>query len=182
LAAIATKTVQSFVSAADEEMEVQPGVHALRGANQPHRMSRRRQTSLRTKILEGCPALGAALGLVSTHTDHAARSLSDSAMPYVTHAIAGAVLGGGVAVALILLWRWRSPGRPATPAAPRREAVPERVRHEVWRRDRGSCVECGSRARLEFDHIIPVSRGGSNTARNIELRCEPCNRRKGARI
>jgi 5-methylcytosine-specific restriction endonuclease McrA len=56
------------------------------------------------------------------------------------------------------------------------------VRHEVWRRDRGSCVECGSRARLEFDHIIPVSRGGSNTVRNIELRCEPCNRRKGARI
>jgi 5-methylcytosine-specific restriction endonuclease McrA len=52
----------------------------------------------------------------------------------------------------------------------------------VWRRDRGICVECGSRGRLEFDHIIPVSRGGSNTVRNVELRCEPCNRRKGARI
>jgi 5-methylcytosine-specific restriction endonuclease McrA len=40
----------------------------------------------------------------------------------------------------------------------------------------------GSRGRLEFDHIIPVSRGGANTVRNIELRCEPCNRRKGARV
>ena len=38
------------------------------------------------------------------------------------------------------------------------------------------------RDRLEFDHIIPVSKGGSNTARNLELRCETCNRRKGATI
>lgn len=63
-----------------------------------------------------------------------------------------------------------------------REAVPERVRHEVWRRDKGQCVDCGSRERLEFDHIIAVSRGGSNTARNIELRCQACNRRKGASV
>jgi hypothetical protein len=65
---------------------------------------------------------------------------------------------------------------------PRRESIPESVRHEVWRRDQGRCVDCGSRERLEFDHIIPVSQGGSNTARNIELRCETCNRRKGAAI
>ena len=65
---------------------------------------------------------------------------------------------------------------------PIRQPVPESVRHEVWRRDGGTCVDCGSRDRLEFDHIIPVSQGGSNTARNIELRCETCNRRKGASI
>jgi hypothetical protein len=64
----------------------------------------------------------------------------------------------------------------------RREAIAERVRHEVWRRDDGRCVDCGSRERLEFDHIIPISKGGSNTARNIELRCEVCNRRKSATI
>jgi hypothetical protein len=63
-----------------------------------------------------------------------------------------------------------------------RQPIPESVRNEVWRRDQGRCVDCGSRERLEFDHIIPVSEGGSNTARNIELRCESCNRRKGARI
>src|SRR5262249_46282887 len=53
-----------------------------------------------------------------------------------------------------------------------REPIPERVRHEVWRRDGGQCVDCGSRERLEFDHIVPWSKGGSNTARNLELRCE----------
>lgn len=63
-----------------------------------------------------------------------------------------------------------------------RQPIPESVRHEVWRRDQGRCVDCGSREALEFDHIIPVSKGGSNTARNLELRCEACNRRKGATI
>ena len=63
-----------------------------------------------------------------------------------------------------------------------RERIPENVRHEVWRRDEGKCVKCGSRERLEFDHIIPVSLGGSNTARNIELLCESCNRKKSNKI
>lgn len=50
------------------------------------------------------------------------------------------------------------------------------VKREVWRRDGGKCVKCGSRANLEYHHIIPFSKGGSNTARNIELLCEKCNR------
>jgi Holliday junction resolvasome RuvABC ATP-dependent DNA helicase subunit len=65
---------------------------------------------------------------------------------------------------------------------PKRMAIPSSVREFVWRRDGGKCVRCGSRIRLEFDHIVPVSKGGSNTARNIELLCESCNRRKGASI
>jgi hypothetical protein len=64
----------------------------------------------------------------------------------------------------------------------RREPIPERVRHEVWRRDQGRCVRCGSQERLEFDHIIPWSRGGSDTPRNLQLLCERCNRRKSAQI
>jgi holliday junction DNA helicase RuvB len=59
-----------------------------------------------------------------------------------------------------------------------RTAIPPEVRREVWRRDGGKCVKCGSRVNLEYDHIIPVSKGGSNTARNIELLCEKHNREK----
>jgi hypothetical protein len=63
-----------------------------------------------------------------------------------------------------------------------RTGIPEEVRIAVWRRDNGRCVRCGSRERLEYDHIIPVSRGGGSTVRNIELLCEICNRSKGPNI
>ena len=63
-------------------------------------------------------------------------------------------------------------------ASESRDAIPSAVRREVWRRDEGKCKKCGSRKNLEYDHIIPVAEGGSNTARNIELLCEACNRAK----
>lgn len=52
----------------------------------------------------------------------------------------------------------------------------------VWQRDAGRCVECGSKEKLEYDHIIPLSKGGSNTERNLQLLCERCNRIKGGAI
>ncbi len=64
----------------------------------------------------------------------------------------------------------------------RRRTVSKSVQREVWRRDEGRCIECGSNENLEFDHIIPFSKGGSNTARNIQLLCENCNRSKAAKI
>lgn len=63
----------------------------------------------------------------------------------------------------------------------KRTTLRKEVQREVWRRDRGQCVECGSKENLEFDHVIPVSRGGANTVRNIQLLCEACNRRKADR-
>jgi 5-methylcytosine-specific restriction endonuclease McrA len=35
---------------------------------------------------------------------------------------------------------------------------------------------------LEFDHIIPVTSGGSSTERNVQLLYESCNRSKGSTI
>jgi 5-methylcytosine-specific restriction endonuclease McrA len=63
-----------------------------------------------------------------------------------------------------------------------RVPIPEEVRFAVWRRDQGRCVICGSNEKLEFDHIIPFSKGGSKTERNIQLLCEKCNRGKSDKI
>jgi len=63
-----------------------------------------------------------------------------------------------------------------------RKGIAEEVRIFVWRRDQGVCVVCGSNESLEFDHIIPHSKGGSDSERNIQLLCEVCNRKKSANI
>lgn len=63
-----------------------------------------------------------------------------------------------------------------------RQPIPESVRIAVWRRDGGKCTKCGSRENLEYDHIIPISKGGGNSVRNIELLCEKCNRSKSNKI
>ena len=68
------------------------------------------------------------------------------------------------------------------PRAAARQRIPDDVKRFVWQRDGGRCVKCGSRENLEFDHIIPISKGGSNTARNIQLLCARCNRAKGANV
>ena len=69
-----------------------------------------------------------------------------------------------------------------TQKAKRRETIPKNVKQEVWERDKGRCVNCGSNEKLEYDHIIPIAKGGANTVRNIQLLCEPCNRTKSAKI
>jgi len=61
-------------------------------------------------------------------------------------------------------------------------AIPKAVQTEVWRRDKGQCVECGSKKNIEYDHIIPWSKGGGNTARNIQLLCQNCNRSKSNKV
>jgi hypothetical protein len=64
----------------------------------------------------------------------------------------------------------------------KRHSVPKKVQDRVWNRDGGKCVECRSNENLEFDHIIPVSKGGANTYRNIQLLCGTCNRSKSDKI
>jgi len=63
-----------------------------------------------------------------------------------------------------------------------RPSISQDLRDKVWRRDNGKCVQCGSQKNLEFDHIIPFSKGGSNTYRNLQLLCEACNRSKSDKI
>lgn len=42
----------------------------------------------------------------------------------------------------------------------------------------GKCLDCGDKKRLERDHIVPISLGGSDMACNIAGRCRSCNASK----
>lgn len=43
---------------------------------------------------------------------------------------------------------------------------------------RSRCVECGVNGRLTKDHIVPLSRGGTDFAYNLQALCRSCNARK----
>ena len=63
-----------------------------------------------------------------------------------------------------------------------REPITEAMRAEVYRRDGGKCVTCGSKQNLQYDHILPVAKGGATTVNNLQLLCRTCNLSKGARV
>jgi 5-methylcytosine-specific restriction endonuclease McrA len=72
--------------------------------------------------------------------------------------------------------------------------VPRRFRRQVtntflFARDRYRCQYCGRstselkpREALTRDHLIPLSRGGTNDWSNVVTACGPCNTRKANRL
>lgn len=67
-------------------------------------------------------------------------------------------------------------------SGPKRDPIADDVKLLVWARDGGACVRCGSKEKLHFDHVIPVAKGGSGEAVNIQLLCQPCNLQKSDKI
>lgn len=51
-------------------------------------------------------------------------------------------------------------------------------------RQKGKCYYCGSKVgdTYHVDHIVPLSRGGSNGPENIVIACPPCNLSKGNKL
>jgi hypothetical protein len=60
--------------------------------------------------------------------------------------------------------------------------IPQQVKTAVWQRDQGKCAQCGATSYLEFDHIIPFSKGGASTVNNVQLLCRKCNLQKADKI
>ena len=53
------------------------------------------------------------------------------------------------------------------------------IRSRIFERDDYTCKYCGERGKkLECDHVVPVSRGGSHTDDNLVTACFKCNRSK----
>lgn len=74
-----------------------------------------------------------------------------------------------------------------------RQVIPRPIRTKVYERDGHACVYCGrgegehapteaaSDGELSVDHVIPVTRGGSNEISNLVTACVPCNNFKNNR-
>lgn len=60
--------------------------------------------------------------------------------------------------------------------------IPDTTRRLVWERDGGKCCQCGSESEIEYDHKIPVSKGGNSEQDNLQLLCRSCNRRKRVKL
>jgi 5-methylcytosine-specific restriction endonuclease McrA len=64
------------------------------------------------------------------------------------------------------------------------DPVPTDVLYRVLAAAKGLCALCGvesSERRIEVDHIVPRSRGGSNDIENLQALCDECNRGKSNR-
>jgi len=81
-----------------------------------------------------------------------------------------------------------APTPPPAPARPSRH-VRAPVRRAVWLRDGGRCTfltssghRCRERRFLEFDHAVPLARGGPSTVENLRLRCRTHNQEEANRV
>ncbi len=60
--------------------------------------------------------------------------------------------------------------------------IPRVTQFRVMKRENQICQICSTSVKdedIEFDHVIPWSKGGSSDESNIRLLCKTCNRKKG---
>jgi hypothetical protein len=62
-----------------------------------------------------------------------------------------------------------------------RVGIGPKLRHEIFLRDNFTCQQCGASPRnkqttiIEVDHVMPVSKGGTNDKSNLQTLCDVCN-------
>ena len=56
------------------------------------------------------------------------------------------------------------------------------VKTIVLLRDEGTCTYCGTTRHPHVDHVIPISRGGTNMFENLTTACGRCNQSKGSKL
>ena len=60
-----------------------------------------------------------------------------------------------------------------------------KLKLQVFERDGFECQYCGAygiNVSLECDHVVPLSKGGSNYISNLKTACKACNRSKSSKL
>lgn len=68
-----------------------------------------------------------------------------------------------------------------------RTGISQKLRFEIFQRDKFTCQYCGrtkdgDKVKLELDHIVPVSKGGTDEINNLTTSCRDCNQGKSNKI
>ena len=64
-------------------------------------------------------------------------------------------------------------------------SISPKVRTELIKINCNTCAYCGKKfeaSKLEIDHYLPVSQGGTDDKENLRVSCRPCNAKKGSSI
>lgn len=62
-----------------------------------------------------------------------------------------------------------------------RKLIEPHIKRMIWERQNEKCAYCGRRKQLKhttIDHIIPLSKGGTDDIDNLQCTCKMCNRLK----
>lgn len=80
---------------------------------------------------------------------------------------------------LELYKEWESGKKYEVTKRQERKIMNDDIRYNVLKRDNFTCQKCGitskDGAKLEVDHIIPVSKGGKTIMSNLQTLCDRCN-------
>lgn len=84
---------------------------------------------------------------------------------------------------------WRKSNPASTRTSKRRRAyreltgtISERDWSRLVARHRGQCAYCGGSGEMTMDHVVPLSRGGTNTIGNVLPACRSCNSSKHMKL
>jgi len=73
---------------------------------------------------------------------------------------------------------------PFAPMTTERKRFNAELKKKLSQKQAGRCMYCGRKPGLDLmdiDHKNPLSRGGSNSERNLQILCRSCNGRKGSK-
>jgi 5-methylcytosine-specific restriction endonuclease McrA len=59
-----------------------------------------------------------------------------------------------------------------------RKRITEKIKKEIFSRDKYECQYCGNKENLVIDHVKPLSKGGDNEDNNLITACSNCNSNK----